>query len=127
MIGHSTSGAAIVTVLDAERIAEIVESIVGPRFDDIERGISDLCRAMSTAAKEMGKGDDLEMLDARDLRRLLGINAREIRRMVSSHDFPRPLRLGARRLRWKRSDIDAWIERTKSSGDCALIDADDRR
>lgn len=50
------------------------------------------------------------LLSAEALGELLGCSARHVRRVSEGGAFPRPLKLG-RLVRWRRSDVDKWIER----------------
>ena len=49
------------------------------------------------------------LLNVEDLSSLLGISVRTIWRRESTGDVPKPVRIGGL-VRWRRSDIDAWIE-----------------
>ncbi len=39
-----------------------------------------------------------------------GVPASSLTRLVSTGQFPKPIRLSARAIGWLRSDLDAWIE-----------------
>ena len=42
--------------------------------------------------------------------RMTGLGRSTIYRMVAAHTFPSPVRLGARAVAWRQSDLDAWSE-----------------
>jgi predicted DNA-binding transcriptional regulator AlpA len=50
------------------------------------------------------------LLTRSDLQRLLRLSDRTIRRLVSSGEFPRPIKLGGTH-RWRREDIRAFLDR----------------
>ncbi len=42
---------------------------------------------------------------------LTGLGARTIWRLASSGEFPKPVQIAGRRAtRWKRSDVEAWVD-----------------
>ena len=41
---------------------------------------------------------------------LTGLSRASIYRYVDAGDFPRPVKLGARAVAWRASDVEAWIE-----------------
>jgi prophage regulatory protein len=52
-------------------------------------------------------GDDL--LSIADVASLLGITTKSVYRYRSTGDFPEPIRLGPRLVRWRRGDISSWL------------------
>lgn len=51
------------------------------------------------------------LLTAEDLAAQLGLSVSSIYRMRSlGESLPRAARLGARAVRWRQADVDAWIE-----------------
>jgi prophage regulatory protein len=42
--------------------------------------------------------------------RMTGLGRSTIYRMVAENKFPRPVRLGARAVAWRRADLDRWSE-----------------
>lgn len=56
--------------------------------------------------------DPLALLGTRDLRELLRVSDRQLRRLTAAGRLPRPdLKLG-RGLRWRRQTIDTWLNET---------------
>jgi len=43
------------------------------------------------------------------LEEMLGISRSTIYRLMEDGDFPRPIKLGRRAVRWKSEDIDDWL------------------
>jgi excisionase family DNA binding protein len=60
--------------------------------------------------------DGTALLTVDDVAAMLRISTRTVRRMADSGQMPRPLRLSSC-LRFKRSDIDQWIQ-----DDCLRVD-----
>lgn len=51
---------------------------------------------------------ELIAIDARQLAELLGLSVRTVRRLDSSAELPRPIRIGGA-VRWRYEEIKAWI------------------
>jgi prophage regulatory protein len=45
----------------------------------------------------------------KQVEKLLQLSPATIYRWIKEGNFPKPVRLGANMVRWKASDIDAWI------------------
>ena len=52
---------------------------------------------------------------ARDLMARLTLSRTTLWRMRRDHEFPRAIKLTPTRIAWKRSEVDAWIERRSSA------------
>ncbi|MGB2754678.1 MAG: AlpA family phage regulatory protein [Phycisphaerae bacterium] len=57
---------------------------------------------------------DIELLDVKQLGSALGMHPRSIWRMVAMAEdghgnFPRPLRIGPKTIRWRLSDVQAYL------------------
>lgn len=52
---------------------------------------------------------DDDLIDIRELCRLLRISLRTAERMIDSGRAPRPIRIGSRLRRWRRGDVVQWI------------------
>ena len=50
------------------------------------------------------------LLRRRDVERITGMSRASIYRLMQDGDFPRPVKIGSTAVRWKQSDIVAWIE-----------------
>ena len=49
---------------------------------------------------------------------LVGLATTSIYRLMRAGSFPEPLRIGARAVRWRRSDLESWLAgRPYSHGD----------
>ena len=58
------------------------------------------------------------LLRRREVERITGMSRSSIYRLMQEGDFPRPVRIGPAAVRWKASDIMAWIEsRPVATGD----------
>lgn len=47
--------------------------------------------------------------DERSLCRLLTLSRSTVWAMVKDGEFPAPVRLSARRVAWRRADVDEWV------------------
>ncbi len=50
------------------------------------------------------------LLRRRDVEKITGMSRSSIYRLMQEGEFPRPVRVGPAAVRWKASDITAWIE-----------------
>ena len=50
------------------------------------------------------------LMRRREVEKITGMSRSSIYRLMQESDFPRPLRIGPGAVRWKASDIIAWIE-----------------
>ena len=50
------------------------------------------------------------LLRRREVERLTSMSRSSIYRLMQEGEFPRPVRVGPSAVRWKLSDISAWIE-----------------
>jgi len=46
--------------------------------------------------------------------RMTGLGRSTIYRLIAEHKFPYPVRLGARAVAWRRTDLDSWSEERKT-------------
>ncbi len=61
------------------------------------------------------------LLDVKGVCALVTLSRATIRRMVSAGKFPQPVHVGLgisrRSLRWRRSDVKAWVDALKPTSD----------
>ena len=50
------------------------------------------------------------LLRRREVEKITGMSRSSIYRLMHEDEFPRPVRVGPAAVRWKASDITAWIE-----------------
>ena len=61
---------------------------------------------------------DHRLLRRREVEEITGVGRSSIYRLMHSGDFPRPVRVGPSAVRWKESEIIAWVEsRPAAAGD----------
>ena len=60
---------------------------------------------------EMG----IQLLRIRDVVKLTALSSSTITRMRNAGQFPQPVKIGSRAVRWRLSDIKAWIESKTST------------
>lgn len=51
---------------------------------------------------------EAELLNTREVSKLLSISPASVRRLDASGSMPKPIRLG-KSLRWRRSELSSWI------------------
>ena len=51
-----------------------------------------------------------------EVERLTGLSRASIYRLMAHGDFPRPLRVGVRGVRWRSEDIDRWLAGREVAG-----------
>lgn len=51
------------------------------------------------------------LLRRQDVEGLVGLKHSALYRWMKTGDFPRPVRLGGRAVRWRLSDIEDWMDR----------------
>ena len=51
----------------------------------------------------------LELLPRARVEELTGLSTPSIYRLMKVGEFPRPVRIGQRAVRWRREDVDAWL------------------
>ena len=56
---------------------------------------------------------DVELLDAKELARRMSISVRTVWRLSGEGRLPRPVRLGDRIVRWRVSDVEAFLEKKR--------------
>ena len=50
------------------------------------------------------------LMRRREVEQVLGISRSSIYRLMQEGEFPRPVRIGPAAVRWRASDIAAWLE-----------------
>ena len=66
------------------------------------------------AREEITVSDDLRLLNVRELAAMLGIHERTCWRLAGLAEdghgnFPKPLRIGPKTVRWRLSDVEAYL------------------
>lgn len=56
-----------------------------------------------------------KLLHLSDVERTIRLKKSKIYNMIASGEFPRPVRLGKRSVRWRESDIQHWISKLHST------------
>ena len=81
---------------------------VSAQFTHENRGIIHTVETTKTNKEENAMHDRL--LRRRDVEKITGMSRSSIYRLMQESEFPRPVRVGPSAVRWKSSDITAWIE-----------------
>ena len=56
------------------------------------------------------------MLPIAEVMKRVGLSRPSIYRLMKESDFPRPLRVGVRGVRWRSTDLDAWLTEREVAG-----------
>ena len=54
---------------------------------------------------------DYQLLRITEVSKLVGLGKTSIYALLSKNRFPQPLRVAPGSVRWRRSDIEAWIDK----------------
>ena len=58
------------------------------------------------------------LLRLREVKEITGMGRSTVYRRMQEGDFPRPVKIGPAAVRWRESEVDAWVEsRPKAMGD----------
>ena len=69
--------------------------------------------------RQEGKVED-RLLTRTEVEALIRMSRSAIYRLMRTGQFPEPLRIGPRAVRWKRSEVEHWLEsRPRATGDQA--------
>ena len=47
---------------------------------------------------------------------LVRLSRPSVYRLMAAGDFPRPVQIGSRAVRWRRADVEAWVEQRPVAG-----------
>ena len=81
---------------------------VSAQFTHENRGIVHTVETTKTNKEENAMQDRL--LRRREVEKITGMSRSSIYRLMQEGGFPRPVKVGPAAVRWKTSDITAWIE-----------------
>jgi prophage regulatory protein len=58
--------------------------------------------------------EQTQLLKLRDVTRLTTLHHATIYRMIKRDEFPKQIRISRKRVVWRASDVEAWLNRQKS-------------
>ena len=59
-----------------------------------------------------------ELLKIAEVEKLVQLTESTVYRLVRAREFPAPLKIGRRNVRWRRSEIEAWLaSRPRATGE----------
>ncbi|MCY4240496.1 MAG: AlpA family phage regulatory protein [Rhodobacter sp.] len=68
---------------------------------------------------------NVELMTRQEVEALLGMGRSTLYRLMRSGDFPLPIKIGPRSVRWRRSDVNDHLSACPlATGDLAATDAD---
>ena len=53
--------------------------------------------------------EEERLLNVKEVIKLIGVSRTTLHRMVVSHQFPQPIRVGQRATRWRLSEVLEWM------------------
>jgi predicted DNA-binding transcriptional regulator AlpA len=89
-----------ITILDEATARRLLGELLDEKLTPIIVAIEHTARPADAAG----------LLDRKQLAAFLQIDERSLRRLEREGAIPRPARIGGRIDRWRRSDIDRWLE-----------------
>jgi prophage regulatory protein len=82
-----------------DHLADLVRVAITPMLAELEHAL----------AERIAAPPSLLTLD--DVARDLAVSVRTVQRLVAAGEFPTPIRITPGRVRWRRADVDAWLDR----------------
>ena len=98
---------AHVDLTDLASDLRLLSEVAGRLARHLENGVADLANVSPARTVTNGSDDD-KLIGASGLAELLCVDVRTLRRMRHENRAPKPLTRDP--LRWRRSDVDRWIE-----------------
>lgn len=95
---------SVLSVLSAEALRAIIA-------EELDRRLAPVVAALTIHDRPAAIPDAGAMLSRIEVARLLGVNARTLRRLVLAGELPAPVRIGKRTVRWRRGDVEEWLGR----------------
>lgn len=65
--------------------------------------------------KEIAIHPDAILLRLPEVVALLGLSSATIHRMMNSGEFPRPVPISRRSVRWERASVEAWLDERRTA------------
>lgn len=62
------------------------------------------------------------LLRRQQVEELIGVSRSALYAMMADNRFPRPLQISTRAVRWKRTDVVAWIESRPTTNETAALE-----
>ena len=60
-----------------------------------------------------------QYLSVREVRSRLGIAESTLYRLIARNEFPRPVKLGRRRVAWPESEVEQWCQERRATRDAS--------
>ena len=92
-----------------EYFAESLQRDTERKVEALRAELAEL-RAVLNSAPRGRSEPAAAYLNQREAAEFLGCSSETIRRRRLDGDFPEPVRLGSRNLRWSRADLERWAE-----------------
>ncbi len=92
-----------VVVTDEAALRALVREEVALALEPV---LAALARLVPAQAATDGDG----LFDRDAVAAMLGVHARDLRRLVLEGEFPPPIKVGGRRIRWRRKTVTRWLD-----------------
>lgn len=94
------------------RISELARDAMQPL---LAAAVDDLEARLTARLEELVRppAEAPSLLGPEDVAAYLGVTPRTVRRLVADRGFPAPFRITPGTARWRREDVDAWLERRR--------------
>ena len=103
MSANERAGGRAVNIDD--QIGQLVRDAIEPMLRDLEQRLVERLEQPPAATEVQPK-----ILTAKGLAEYLHVSPRTIHRMAARSELPPPILITPSRPRWRRSDIDAWLD-----------------
>ena len=85
------------------QLTRIVRDAVEPMLTELEGRLAEKLRSTQPT-------QPAELLSQTEVARLLRVVPRTVQRMVARGELPAPIQLSPSCVRWRRADLDSWLE-----------------
>ena len=81
-------------------------------------GLTDVLRkvALEQLSKASGRHAMSELLTRPEVEELTSLSVSSIYRLMAASEFPRPIRIGQRAVRWRAADLSRWLDQRPNGG-----------
>ena len=91
-----------------DRIGQLVRDAIEPMLHQLEQRLVERLDGLVQPPVTKFTPD---LLTTRDLASYLRVSPRTVQRRAAAGELPPPISVSSRRARWRRCDIDEWLDR----------------
>lgn len=74
---------------------------------------------VKSKTRETARADSLQLADTDELAALMNVTPRSVYRYRKEPDFPKPIRLSSKAVRFRRVEIEAWFRKRQQQSTSA--------